>query len=95
MNPSGNSPIARAWYRPDQWALLRAVSTDGKELEKTYEEWLALTSARSREWQAQGLEVLKIDVELGALVRWCKSEGRPVDAEARAEYALKGVGPAL
>src|SRR5436190_13564981 len=28
-----------AWFRADQWQLLRSLSTDADELEETYEEW--------------------------------------------------------
>ena len=87
--------IAMAWYRADQWSLLRAVSTDREELEGTYAEWLATASRQVRELQARGLQVRKIDVEVAALVRWCNSQGRAVDGEARAEYAGHGLGQAL
>ena len=78
-----------AWYRPGQWTPLRAVSADGERLEASYEEWLSFASAQLRDLQAHGLQVEKIDVEVAALVRWCNSQGRPVDGEARAEYAMK------
>jgi hypothetical protein len=84
-----------AWYRPDQWALLRAVSGDGERLEASYEEWLAFASKQLRELQALGLQVDRIDVEVAALVRWCNSQGRPVDGAARAEYARQGLGQVL
>ena len=84
-----------AWYRPDQWALLRAVSADGERLEATYEEWLAFASKHLRELQSLGLQVDRIDVEVAALVRWCNSQGRPVDGGARAEYARQGLGQVL
>ena len=84
-----------AWYRPDQWTLLRAVSDDVESLEETYEEWLAFASQQLRELQARGLQVRKIDVEVAALVRWCKNQNRAVDGEARAEYARQGLGQVL
>ena len=84
-----------AWYRPDQWPLLRAVSADGASLEETYEEWLAFASQQLRELQARGLQIRKIDVEVAALVRWCNSQGRAVDGEARAEYARQGLAQVL
>jgi hypothetical protein len=36
-----------AWYRPDQWTLLRAVFADGERLEGTCEEWLAFASEKA------------------------------------------------
>jgi hypothetical protein len=81
-----------AWYRQDQWALLRALSADGQSLEETYEAWVAFASKQVRDLEAKGFRVHKIEVEVGALTRWCESEGRPVDGEARAEYARRGLG---
>jgi len=53
---------------------------------------LAFASGQLRELQVRGLQVRKIEVEVGALVRWCESQGRPVDGDARAEYARQGLG---
>jgi hypothetical protein len=92
MNSPENLEVALAWYRREQWALLRAESTDADKLEKTYDEWLAFASEELRKLEARGLRVYKIDVEMGALKRWCESEGRAVDGEARAEYARQGLG---
>ena len=95
MSLPESSAIAMAWYRPDQWILLRAASADGERLEATYEEWLAFAAKKLRDLEAKGFEVHRIDVEVAALVRWCNSQGRPVDGEARAEYARLGLGPVL
>ena len=92
MNSPENIEVALAWYRREQWALLRAESADADKLEKTYDEWLAFASEELRKLEARGIRVYKIDVEVGALRRWCESEGRAVDGEARVEYALRGLG---
>ena len=84
-----------AWYRRDQWDLLRAMSADGQSLEQTYDEWVAFASKQVRDLESKGFEVHKIEVEMGALTRWCESEGRPVDGDARAEYARRGLGREL
>jgi hypothetical protein len=95
MNSPENIEVAIAWYRSEQWALLRAISADADKLEQTYDEWLAFASEELRKLEARGLRVHKIDVEIGALTRWCENEGRPVDGEARAQYAMRGLGPEL
>ena len=91
MNSPENLVVALAWYRREQWALLRTVSADAYKLEKTYDEWLAFASGELRKLEARDIRVCKIDVEVGALTRWCESEGRAVDGEARAEYARRGL----
>lgn len=95
MSDSEKIAVAMAWYRREQWPLLLAVSADADKLEPTYEEWLAFASRQIRDLESRGIRVQKIDVELGALTRWCQSEGRAVDGEARAEYARRGLGQHL
>ena len=75
--------------------MVRAVSADGDKLESNYEEWLAFALRQIRDLESQGIRVQKIDVELGALTRWCEIEGRAVDGDARAEYARRGLGQHL
>ena len=84
-----------AWYRQEQWALLRAVSADGEKFEATYDEWLNFARQQIRDLEARGIRVQKIEVEVGALTRWCESEGRVVNGDARAEYARRGLGKHL
>jgi hypothetical protein len=95
MNRPENLAVAMAWYRQEQWALLRTVSADGDKLEATYDEWLGFAMKQIRDLEGRGLRVQKIDVEIGALSRWCESEGRVVDGDARAEYARRGLGRQL
>ena len=95
MKRSENLKVAIAWYRPEQWTLLRAVSSDGDRLEATFDEWQAFATQQVRDLEARGIRVHKIEVEMGALIRWCESEGRIVDGDARAEYARRGLGRQL
>ena len=95
MDSPQHSEVAMAWYRRDQWALLRAMSADGQSLEETYEAWFAFASKQVRDLEAKGFVVHKIEVEMSALARWCESEGRPVDGDARAEYARRSLGREL
>ena len=69
MNRPENLAVAIAWYRAEQWALLRAVSADGGKLEATYDEWLAFATQQVRDLEARGIRVQKVVVEVGALTR--------------------------
>jgi len=95
MSTPVNITVAIAWYRREQWGMLRAVSADAAKLEESYDDWLEFASRHVKELEARGIGVHKIDVEVGALTRWCKRQRRPVDGEARAEYAQRGLGPRL
>ncbi len=95
MNRPENLAVAMAWYRQEQWALLRAVSADSDQLEATYDEWLVFATRQVRDLESRGIRVQKIEVEVGSLTRWCESESRVVDGDARAEYARRGLGREL
>src|SRR2546425_12121161 len=88
MNPE-SAIIALAWYRPDQWALLRAMSADAEVLEDVYDSWLAFASQQQRDLEGRGFTVRRVDVDVAELVRWCEQAGKSVDASARAEFACQ------
>lgn len=92
MSNSEKMVVAMAWYRREQWPLLRAISADADKLEPDYQEWLTFALGQIRDLESKGIRVQKIHVEVGALSRWCESEGRALDGEARAEYARRGLG---
>jgi hypothetical protein len=95
MNRPEDLSVAIAWFRRDQWELLRAVSTDGDKLEPTFDEWQAFATQHVGDLEARGISVRKIEIDVGSLTRWCESEGRSVDGDARAEYARRGLGREL
>ena len=76
-----------AWFRADQWQLLRSLSTDADELEKTYEEWVAIAEKTVQDLTRQGVLVRKVDVDVNELQVWCSAQKRPLDSSARAQYA--------
>ena len=85
--PRRRSVIGVAWYRREEWELLRAMAADADSLEKTYEEWLAVAEKTLRKLRQQGLELHKVDVDVTELAAWCRAQGRPLDGGARAEFA--------
>lgn len=79
-----------AWYKPEQWALLRAESVDSDDLEETYGEWLEFAKRYLSEIWESGIDIFKVEVDVEEMVAWCKSRNRPLDGEARVEFvALK------
>jgi hypothetical protein len=76
-----------AWYRPEQWTLLRAVVPDGDGLQASHAEWMKEASSRLWEFEQRGLVVRKVDVDLPQLLRWCEARGVIPDSRARADYA--------
>jgi hypothetical protein len=79
-----------AWYKPEQWALLRAESVDSDDLEETYGEWLEFAKWYLCDVWESGIDIFKVDVDVEEMVAWCKCRNRPLDGEARVEFvALK------
>ena len=80
--------IAIAWYRPDQWDLLLTRSEDAEDLETSHAEWLAHAQEASDELRRAGLNAVPVDVDVEALVLWCETSGKSLNATARANYAV-------
>jgi len=75
-----NRNLALAWYRQDQWQLLLDYSTDSDKLECTYQEWLEQAEEKVKELRNDGLNVVKIDIDM-------EESDNPVDGYTRSEYA--------
>jgi hypothetical protein len=82
-------PVGIAWYRPEQWALLREVSTDRDKISEIWSEWEATASQKLAELRELGLDIRKVDVDVDELRAWCEQRQRSVDAGARSEYVAE------
>ncbi len=78
--------IGIAWYRKDQWDLLRILSADGADIEQTYEEWEAVAITRTEEMELAGAVVSRVDMDIREVAAWCRRKGVPLDGDARARY---------
>jgi hypothetical protein len=79
-----------AWYRPEQWSRLLAVRVDSNELPPTHAEWAQIAEATLIGMKRPGVDIVKIDVDVDALVDWCRANGRAVDSAACLDYAMSG-----
>ena len=89
MAPSREIVVGIAWFRPDQWLLLRSLAADADILEPTHAEWEKLARKTVRDLAHQGILARRVDVDVERLQAWCKAQGRPLDASARAVYATE------
>lgn len=76
-----------AWFRANQWQLLRSLATDADHLEATHEEWVRIAEKTIEDLAKQGVRTQKIDVDVNDLQAWCSAQKRPLDSSARAAYA--------
>lgn len=75
-----------AWYRREQWALLKSVAADAGDLEDSYDEWLEFAERYLKDVWDTGIDIFKVEVDVDELVRWCQEQNRPVDGAARSEF---------
>ena len=52
----------------------------------SYEAWLAGAQKTLLDLTIAGVAARRVSVDIEALVRWCRAEGRPVDSAARAAF---------
>lgn len=76
-----------AWFRANQWQLLRSLATDAEDLEETHEEWVKIAEKTIEDLARQGVLTPKVDVDVNELQAWCSAQNRPLDSSARAAYA--------
>ena len=79
--------VGVAWYRPEEWEILRNAAIDRETLEETHAKWLKEAERVVKQLRKQGLQIVKIDVEMADLLLWCERQKIPVNAEARSKYA--------
>ena len=87
MDSSQEVVLGIAWFRPEQWELLREVAVDADVLESTHAEWETLARRTIKDLAQQGILARRIDVDVERLQAWCAEHQRPLDASARAAYA--------
>jgi hypothetical protein len=91
VNEQPNMIVGVAWYRREEYALLRALASDAESMAATYEEWLAGATKLVADLQRQGVNAHRVDVEVRELAAWCERQGRPLDGAARSEFATQKI----
>ena len=85
----GELILGIAWYQSKQWRRVRDISTDGDDLEDTYEGWLRLAEEKLGELTAAGLRVEKVDIDSEELIGWCNERGLEINGLARSAYTAE------
>lgn len=80
--------IGVAWYRPEQWDLFKSTASDPEIIEDTYKEWVASAEKTLREMRKSGLNPIKVDLDVEALIEWCQRNGKPQDGNSRTDFVI-------
>jgi len=81
--------IAVCWYTPDEWALVKAVAADPEVFENSFQEWEAMAADALRDLRNAGATPYKVLVFADELQAWCLAHGKPLRADARAEFVAE------
>lgn len=74
------------WWKPEQWEKAKKISTDSHVFDNSYQEWKEAAEEALKKFRFLGLKVYKIEIDLDELIKWCKDQKVPLDADARAEF---------
>jgi len=78
---------AFCWYKEEQWERLKEIAVDPESIEDSYAEWKKKADKAIIAFRNSGINVKKISVDTEALLLWANEHERPLDGDARAEYA--------
>jgi len=76
------------WFTSDSWPRMRSAAADGDRLHDTFEEFERTSNIKVNELTAQSHPVEKVEIDVEALIAWCKAEGRPLNGMARQTFAI-------
>jgi hypothetical protein len=81
--------VGIGFYRREQWPLLRRSAADAHMLEESYDDWIEVLDSAVTKIRDHGLEPKLVDVDVNELLAYCKQQGIPNNAEARAKFISK------
>jgi hypothetical protein len=81
-----DAEFGMAWYRADQWDLLKGIVADPDVIEAPYDEWQQAAENLIKMMESLGVHPTKVPVDVTKLHRWCQKRGRALNAGARGEY---------
>ena len=76
-----------ATYKPEQWQELLASAEDRDNLQNTWDEWYATSQKVMKKMEAEGMDCVRVPVDVAEIKRYCAEKGVPNNGAARAELA--------
>lgn len=86
MQNDNKKVIGIAWYRKEQWILLRQIIENPNDIENTYEEWLQNAMEFKKTIEASGLTIEEVDIDIPDVITWCKKINKPINSKSISEY---------
>jgi hypothetical protein len=85
---AAEAEIGLAWFTRDAWQRLVGVADDREALDDTFEAWERTALAAIQDLEARGRRIRKVQIDVDALVTWCRESQRRVDSAARADFVV-------
>lgn len=76
-----------AWFKRDQWEIMKSVCIDSDHLQDTYKEWETNASRIVADLERQRKLVNKVVIDIHKFIEWCDKNNMPRDGGSRARYA--------
>ncbi|QQO16084.1 hypothetical protein JJB99_08000 [Bradyrhizobium diazoefficiens] len=77
--------VAIAWLRKEDWDRWQEIDNQLP----AYDRWLAKIEDAIKQSTAPGSTPTKVDVDPDTFLAWCKTNGKPVHRDSRAQYAAQ------
>ena len=72
------------WYTKEQWPeYIRLMEGD---IDETHEAWYKKALELEKKMEKEGIEIVRVPIDLSAFDLWCKMHKRKPDGASRAEY---------
>jgi hypothetical protein len=78
--------MGMAWYTPATWRKLQAIPE--AKIEMTYPQFVRKAECMIAGFEARGVRVVKVPVDVAQMVEWCRRHGYEVDNTGRTIFGL-------
>jgi hypothetical protein len=87
MTDIDDRAVGIAWYREDDYLLLRTMFQDGDVLPARFADWLAKARTLEQRILNNGQAVEHVYIDPVSFPLWCESHGLAMNAMARTRFA--------
>jgi len=88
MKRNSDKVIGIAWYKKEQWFILRQVIENPNDIENTYEEWLNNAINLRKTLIDSGLTVEEVEIDIQDVKSWCKKDNKTINSNNITEYVV-------
>ena len=88
MKSNSDKVIGIAWYKKEQWFILRQVIENPNDIENTYEEWLNNAINLKKTLIDSGLTVEEVEIDIQDVISWCKKDNKTINPKNITEYVV-------